>query len=78
MATDKVQGIYFEDTGIRYMSNTTGYVVDLLCEGEISGLVHQEYKDNGSNSIGTIGYTAGVTTVNYSSNPDNGELASIY
>ena len=78
MATDKVQGIYFEDTGIRYMSNTTGYVVDLLCEGEISGLVYQDYKDNGSNSIGTIGYTAGVTTVNYATNPASGELASIY
>lgn len=78
MATDKVQGVYYGDTGIRYMSNTTGYVVDLLCEGDISGLVKEDYKDNGSNTLGTIGYTAGVTTVNYSPTAGYGELASIY
>ena len=47
-------------------------------ELRVSGLVYQDYKDNGSNSIGTIGYTAGVTTVNYATNPASGELASIY
>mgnify|MGYP003388128887 FL=1 len=78
MATDKVQGVYFEDTGIRHMSNTTGYVVDLLCEGEVSGLVYEDYKDNGSNTLGNIGYTAGVNTVSYSSTPASGELSSIY
>ena len=36
MASDQVQGVFFNgETGVRFMSNTTGYVVDLLCEGEI-------------------------------------------
>ena len=81
MATDKVQGVYYgagDGTGIRYMSNTTGYVVDLLCEGEISGLVHEEYKDNGSNVAGSIGYTQGMTHKPYHSSINTGELASIY
>ena len=79
MATDKVQGVYFNDnTGIRFMSSTTGYVVDLLCESEVSGLVHEDFKDNGSNTEGSIGYTAGVNTVSYSSVQASGELASIY
>ena len=80
MATDNVQGVYYEDSGsgVRYMSNTTGYVADLLCEGEISGLVHEEYKDNGSNIAGSIGYTQGMTHKPYHSDINTGELASIY
>ena len=44
MATDKVQGVYFDDTEVRHMSTTTGYVVDLVCESEISGLVTKTIK----------------------------------
>ena len=78
MATDKVQGVYFDDTEVRYMSTTTGYVVDLVCESEISGLVYEDYKDNGSNTAGTIGYTAGLTTKSFATDPDVGQLSSIY
>lgn len=79
MATDKVQGVYDHPfTGKRYMSNTAGYVVDMICEDNISGLAHEDYIDNGLNDIGTIGFTAGVRTEAYHSDPNNGELASIY
>jgi len=78
MATDKVQGVYFDDTEVRHMSTTTGYVVDLICESEISGLVYEDYKDNGSNVAGTIGYTAGLTTKSFATDPDVGQLSSIY
>ena len=47
MATDKVQGVYFDDTEVRHMSTTTGYVVDLVCESEISGLVTKTIKTTG-------------------------------
>ena len=79
MASDQVQGVFFNgETGVRFMSNTTGYVVDLLCEGEIDGPVWREWKDNGSNQEGSIGFTKGVTIDSYSLYQPSGELASIY
>ena len=79
MATDKVQGVFNPPfTGLRYMSNTTGYVVDMLCEDNVSGLVHEDYVDNGSNTLGSMGYTSGVQVKPFSTTPNSGELASIY
>ena len=79
MASDQVQGVFFNgESGVRFMSNTTGYVVDLLCEGEIDGPVWREWKDNGSNQECSIGFTKGITIDSYSLYQPSGELASIY
>lgn len=84
MAEETVKGIFYSSgvggsgTGVRFMSNTTGYVIDLLSEGDVDGLVSGEYKPEPANTTGTIGYQQGVRFEPFNSAGDTGVLASIY
>tara|TARA_Y100000593_G_scaffold31767_2_gene62466 strand:- start:2250 stop:6455 length:4206 start_codon:yes stop_codon:yes gene_type:complete len=70
---EKVDGIYYDNTGVRYTSVTEADLCDLVCEGNIDGLVSKEYVfDQTNSSEGDIGY-AGVTIETLPS-----ELCSVY
>jgi len=80
MATNKVHGIIYDGvTGVRYMSNTSATMCDLLCEGEVDGLVHNEYKVDPGQTVGTIGFDKGITVKEYYPNSiTSGQLSSIF
>ena len=80
MATNKVHGVIYDGvTGIRYMSDTTATMCDLLCEGEVEGLVHNEYIVDKDQTVGTLGFDKGITVNEYYQNSvTSGELSSIF